>query len=180
MCSGLWFRSIDMTRLGIYHWPTSTIEKNILIRKLEELCRQNPELEHIYENIPITSSFSSTFNSNTAVQSRPNVGENFLSPMTSANDGRRSRLSSPHVTLDRGANAKDGDPIPNLILVKGGDLRVKKGIFSNRMYDEIHMCLFQIHRFYRPLLKVSEPQQLSSHLLFISNFRKSIKIYCLL
>ena len=128
MPSGLVSASIDIINLGIYHWPTSTIEKTVLIRKLEELCRQNPELEHIYENISIVSSGSSTFNSNTVVQSRPNVVESYLSPTTSANDGRHSRLSSPHFSMDR-VNAKEGDPIPNLILVKGGDLRVKKGMF---------------------------------------------------
>lgn len=129
MLSGFVSTSINIINLGIYHWPTSTIEKTVLIRKLEELCRQNPELEHIYENIPIVSPGSSTFNSSTTVQSRPNVVESYLTPTASGNDGRHSRLSSPHFTMDRGANAKDGDPIPNLILVKGGDLRVKKGMF---------------------------------------------------
>ena len=114
--------------LGIYHWPTSTIEKAVLIRKLEELCRQNPELEHIYENIPFTSSSSSTLNINTAVQSRPNVVGNYLNPSMNANDNRQSRLNSSHLSPDRRMNVKEGDPIPNLILVKGGDLRVKKGI----------------------------------------------------
>lgn len=115
--------------LGIYHWPTSTIEKAVLIRKLEELCRQNPELEHIYENVPIISYSSSTLNNGTAVQPQSNAVENSLNPGMSSNDNRQSIMNSPQLSSDRRANVKEGDPIPNLILVKGGDLRVKKGIF---------------------------------------------------
>lgn len=111
--------------IGIYHWPTPTIEKSVLIEKLEQLCRQNPELEHIYENVPILPISDLIINRN------PDNN----SPLTTGKTDR-SRPISPtnnnnYLTTTNGnhIDTNESNPIQNVILAKEGDLTVRKGIF---------------------------------------------------
>lgn len=86
---------------GIYHWPSETIEKSALIKKLEELCRENPEIEHIYENVPISKRTDT---------------------MTSSINQSNGTTASEEQTIRR-----DSNPLVNIKVVKEGELKVRKG-----------------------------------------------------
>jgi hypothetical protein len=111
--------------LGIYDWPTPTIEKSALIEKLEELCRQNPELKHIYENVPMLPISDSALN--------PNTDDHFQSATRKTHHNRpifpTNNKNQQPTTNGNYIDANESNLIQNIILAKEGELTVRKGIF---------------------------------------------------
>lgn len=84
--------------IAIHRWPTATIEKSTLIQILNDLCEDNPELQNIYDNSLVSA-----------------VGHD---------DGTQSCVDT---ISEKPAVQHRNQPISQVVLVKGGDLTVRKG-----------------------------------------------------